>query len=266
MWAHVSQFPVDCTVETCQLFVKGAVWGALIPNYPRVNALDKMTYLKRYIHFMKLFCGAVHLHPLLLSNTNSKHSAISRTACKAMEAEHGLHKGDSGLGNHQFWVPWVDTILGPLPVDALVVPITSKFYIDIVSHSIPSNHFWNLKRASSKVRCSCLEARIETSPAQQLLPCIWKRWHSYDGYFTGWWFPPKGGSPWVCHQAIFVQRKWAIHQALVSQHYKSYCYSWNYEHHTKAMCTRMMLDCQTKMTETWKAFYVQVVGASSHRL
>lgn len=101
----VSQFPVDCTVETCQLFVKGAVWEALIPNYPRVNALDKMTYLKRYIHFMKLFCGAVHLHPLLLSNTNSKHSAISRTACKAMEAEHGLHKGDSGLGNHQFWVP-----------------------------------------------------------------------------------------------------------------------------------------------------------------
>ena len=30
--------------------------------------------------------------------------------------------------------------------------------------SIPSNHFWHLKRASSKVRCSCLEDRIEPAP------------------------------------------------------------------------------------------------------
>ena len=97
--------------------------------------------------------------------------------------------------------------------------------------SIPSHHFWHLKRASSKVRCSCLEDRIEPAPHSSC--CHASGRHSYDGYFTGGWFPP-GGSPCVCHQAIFVQLKWTIHQALVSQHIKSYRYSWNYEHHYKS--------------------------------
>lgn len=117
MWAHVSQFPVHCRVKTwlpqptiCVKVLYGKHWS---PIAQESTPFHKRTYVKRYIHFMKLFCGAVHLHPLLLSNTNSKHSAISRTACKAkMEAEDGLQKGDYGLGNHQFWVLWVDRILG----------------------------------------------------------------------------------------------------------------------------------------------------------
>lgn len=188
MWAHVSQFPVHCTVKTrlpqptiCVKVVYGKHWS---PIAQESTPFHKRTYVKRYIHFMKLCCGAVHLHPLLLSNTNSKHSAISRTACKAMmEAEHGLQKGDSGLGNH----PVLGSMSGQSPGIWVLCQLMLSFHklqsftltwfhicqmvpnvvqlrLVEVYLSIPSHHFWHLKRASSKVRCSCLEDRIEPAP------------------------------------------------------------------------------------------------------